>query len=71
MYSWPGSKKSLLQARADGADVRMVYSPLDALKLARENPDRQVIFFALGFETTMPSSAFTLLQAQSERVRNF
>ena len=67
----PGSKKSLLQARADGADVRMVYSPLDALKLARANPDRQVIFFALGFETTMPSSAFTVLQAQAERVRNF
>jgi hydrogenase expression/formation protein HypD len=67
----PGSKKSLLEARADGADVRMVYSPLDALKLARANPDRQVIFFALGFETTMPSSAFTVLQAQAERVRNF
>ena len=52
----PGSKKSLLQAKADGADVRMVYSPLDALELARNNPERQVIFFALGFETTMPSS---------------
>lgn len=67
----PGSKKSLLQARADGADVRMVYSPLDALKIARENPDRQVVFFALGFETTMPSTAFTILQAQAEGVRNF
>ncbi len=67
----PGSKKSLLQARADGADVRMVYSPLDALKLARENPARQVVFFALGFETTMPSTAFTLLQAEAEGVRNF
>jgi hydrogenase expression/formation protein HypD len=67
----PGSKKSLMQARAAGADVRMVYSPLDALKLARDNPSRQVIFFALGFETTMPSSAFTVLQAQAERVRNF
>ena len=49
----------------------MVYSPLDALKLARENPGRQVIFFALGFETTMPSSAFTVLQAQAERITNF
>jgi hydrogenase expression/formation protein HypD len=67
----PGSKKSLMGARADGADVRMVYSPLDALQLARANPDKQVIFFALGFETTMPSSAFTVLQAQAERVHNF
>ena len=67
----PGSKKSLLQARADGADVRMVYSPLDALKIARQNPDRQVVFFALGFETTMPSTAFTVLRAQAEGVRNF
>ncbi|MEO5883504.1 MAG: hydrogenase formation protein HypD [Caldimonas sp.] len=67
----PGSKKSLLQARADGADVRMVYSPLDALKIARENPKREVVFFALGFETTMPSTAFTVLRAQAEGVRNF
>jgi hydrogenase expression/formation protein HypD len=67
----PGSKKSLLQARADGADVRMVYSPLDALKLARENPERQVIFFALGFETTLPSSAFTVLAAKAQSVHNF
>ena len=67
----PGSRKSLLQARADGADVRMVYSPLDALKLARENPEKEVIFFALGFETTMPSTAFTLLRAQAEDVGNF
>jgi hydrogenase expression/formation protein HypD len=67
----PGSKKSLLQARADGADVRMVYSPLDALKLARDNPQRQVVFFALGFETTMPSTAFTVLAAQAEGLSNF
>jgi hydrogenase expression/formation protein HypD len=67
----PGSKKSLLQAKADGADVRMVYSPLDALKLARENPSREVIFFGLGFETTMPSTALTVLQAKAEGVRNF
>ena len=67
----PGSKKSLLKAKADGADVRMVYSPLDALKLARENPGREVIFFGLGFETTMPSTAMTVLQARSEGVRNF
>ena len=67
----PGSKKSLLKAKADGADVRMVYSPLDALKLAREHPSREVIFFGLGFETTMPSTALTVLQAQSEGVHNF
>ena len=67
----PGSKKSLLQAKADGADVRMVYSPLDALALARENPQREVIFFGLGFETTMPSTAMTVLQAQAEGLRNF
>lgn len=67
----PGSKKTLMQAKADGADVRMVYSPLDALQLARENPDREVVFFALGFETTMPSTALTVLQAESEGIGNF
>ena len=67
----PGSKKSLLQAKADGADVRMVYSPLDALALARANPDREVVFFGLGFETTMPSTAFTVLQAELEGLTNF
>lgn len=67
----PGSKKSLLQARADGADIRMVYSPLDALALARNNPSREVIFFALGFETTMPSTALTVLQAKADNIHNF
>ena len=67
----PGSKKSLLQARAEGCDVRMVYSPLDSLALAKENPDKQVVFFALGFETTMPSTALTILQAEREGVENF
>ena len=67
----PGSKKSLLRAKADGADVRMVYSPLDALDLARKHPDREVVFFALGFETTMPSTALTVLQAKVDRIRNF
>ena len=67
----PGSKKSLLQAKAEGSDVRMVYSPLDALTLARENPDRQVVFFGLGFETTMPSTALTVLQAEEEGIENF
>jgi hydrogenase expression/formation protein HypD len=67
----PGSKKSLLQAKAEGADVRMVYSPLDALRLARDNPGREVVFFGLGFETTMPSTALTVLQAEAEGVANF
>lgn len=67
----PGSRKSLAQAKADGADVRMVYSPIDALDLARRNPRREVVFFALGFETTMPSTALTLLQAARDDVRNF
>jgi hydrogenase expression/formation protein HypD len=67
----PGSKKSLLQAKADGADVRMVYSPLDALQLAHKNKDREVIFFALGFETTMPSTALTVLQAEADELENF
>ena len=67
----PGSKKSLLQAKADGADVRMVYSPLDALQLARDNPEREVVFFALGFETTMPSTALTVLEAEAEGITNF
>jgi hydrogenase expression/formation protein HypD len=67
----PGSRKSLMQARAEGADVRMVYSPLDALALARANPGREVVFFALGFETTMPSTALTVLQAEAEGIGNF
>ncbi len=67
----PGSHKSLLQAKAEGADVRMVYSPLDALALARKHPERQVVFFALGFETTMPSTALTVLAAAHEQIENF
>lgn len=67
----PGSKCSLLEAKAQGCDIRMVYSPMDALKLARENPDREVVFFALGFETTMPSTALTVLQASKEGINNF
>jgi hydrogenase expression/formation protein HypD len=67
----PGSKKSLLQAKADGVDVRMVYSPMDALALAQRNPDREVVFFAIGFETTMPSTALTILQAEKDGITNF
>lgn len=67
----PGSKKNLLQCKAEGADIRMVYSPLDALELAKRYPDKEVIFFALGFETTMPSTALTVLQAEADGVTNF
>ena len=64
MMRVPGAEGSLLDAKAEGADVRMVYSPLDALRIARENPDREVVFFAIGFETTAPSTALTLKRAQ-------
>jgi hydrogenase expression/formation protein HypD len=67
----PGSRRSLAQAKAEGADVRIVYSPADALALARAQPRREVVFFALGFETTMPSTALTVLEAAREGVRNF
>ena len=67
----PGTKKSLLQAKADGADIRIVYSPLDALELARRNPDREGVFFALGFETTTPSTALCVQQAAQEKISNF
>ncbi len=67
----PGSKMSLQQAKASGADVRTVYSPLDALAIAEKNPDREVVFFGLGFETTIPSSALTILQAVKKGIRNF
>ena len=71
MMRVPATRGSLLDAKARGADVRMVYSPLDALKIARENPDREVVFFAIGFETTTPSTALTLKRAQAEGIRNF
>ena len=71
MMRVPSSSGSLLDAKASGADVRFVYSPLDALRLARELPDRKVVFFAVGFETTAPSTAATLLRAREEGLRNF
>ncbi len=67
----PGTRKSLMQAKADGADIRMVYSPLDALELARRHPDREVVFFGLGFETTTPSTALSIQQAAREGLTNF
>ena len=71
MMRVPGSNGNLLEAKARGADVRFVYSPLDALRIASENPDRQVVFFAVGFETTAPSTALTVLQARERQVSNF
>jgi hydrogenase expression/formation protein HypD len=71
MMRVPGSKTSLLDAKARGADVRMVYSPLDALNIAKKNPDRDIVFLALGFETTSPSTAMTIRQAAKDGVENF
>jgi hydrogenase expression/formation protein HypD len=71
MMRVPGGDGSFFDANAEGADIRMVYSPLDALNLARLNPDRQVVFMAIGFETTAPSTAMTLLRAEAERLENF
>ncbi|MGC9445725.1 hydrogenase formation protein HypD [Cereibacter johrii] len=67
----PGARGSLLQAKARGADIRMVYSPLDALEIARRNPAREVVFFGLGFETTTPSTALSIQQAAREELLNF
>jgi hydrogenase expression/formation protein HypD len=71
MMRVPGGQGNLLQVKAEGADVRFVYSPLDALRLAVDHPERQVVFFAVGFETTAPSTALTLLQARALGVTNF
>ena len=71
MMRVPGARGSPLEHRARGLDARIVYSPLDALALARSNPDRHVLFFAIGFETTAPATALTLMRAQAEGIRNF
>ncbi|WP_248959237.1 hydrogenase formation protein HypD [Sphaerisporangium perillae] len=71
MMRVPGGNGSFLDAKARGADIRMVYSPLDALKIARDNPDKRVVFLAIGFETTAPSTAMTVLRAAAERIGNF
>ena len=67
MLRVPGSSKDLFRIKSAGGDVRVVYSPLDALNLARENPDREVVFFGIGFETTAPANAMTVYQAQAAR----
>ena len=71
MLRVPGSEKSLLQAKAEGADVRILYSPLEAVKLAEENPDRQVVFFAVGFETTAPANALSVIHAHRKQLDNY
>ncbi|MGA2285606.1 MAG: hydrogenase formation protein HypD, partial [Dehalococcoidia bacterium] len=71
MLRVPGSAKDLLSVKAEGGDVRMVYSSLDALKLAREHPDRNVVFFAIGFETTAPANAMAVVVAEREGIDNF
>ena len=71
MLRVPGSNKDLLTVKSEGHDVRMVYSPMDALKLAQENPDREIVFFAVGFETTAPANAMSVYQARARGVANF
>ncbi|WP_151081926.1 hydrogenase formation protein HypD [Nocardioides cynanchi] len=71
MLRVPGSSQDLFSIKSAGGDVRVVYSPLDALRLARENPDREVVFFGIGFETTAPANAMTVYQAQRQGIANF
>jgi len=71
MMRVPGSKKDLLSVKADGGDVRMLYSPLDALKIAQDNPTKEIIFFAVGFETTAPANAMSVYLAKERGIKNF
>ena len=71
MLRVPGSKYSLLEAKAAGADVRILYSPLEAVKIAQENPNREVVFFAVGFETTAPANALSVVLAHSMGIKNY
>jgi hydrogenase expression/formation protein HypD len=71
MLRVPGSGGDLLAVKAGGGDVRVLYSPLDAVKLAQKNPEKEVVFFAVGFETTAPAHALAVIQAHRQRVRNF
>lgn len=71
MLRVPGSQKSLLEAKANGADVRILYSPLEAVKLAKENPEKEVVFFAVGFETTAPANALSVMAAKAQGVKNY
>ena len=71
MLRVPGSSRDLFAVKATGGDVRIVYSPLDALEIARNNPDKTVVFFAIGFETTAPANAMAVVQAKAQGIRNF
>lgn len=71
MLRVPGKKKDLLSVKAEGGDVRIVYSPMDALELAKKNPDKKVVFFAVGFETTAPANAMAVYQADKQGINNF
>ncbi|MET7301814.1 hydrogenase formation protein HypD [Embleya sp. NPDC005575] len=71
MLRVPGTDRDLFRVRSEGGDVRVVYSPLDALAIARDNPDREVVFFGIGFETTAPPNAMTVYQARRLGIRNF
>ena len=71
MLRVPGNRGSLQSARASGKDVRVVYSPIDALQIAEQNPHREVVFFAVGFETTAPATALALLEARRRELKNF
>lgn len=71
MIRVPGSKQSLLEAKSHGGDLRILYSPLEAVNVARENPDKEVVFFAVGFETTAPANALSVLHAEKEGLTNY
>ena len=71
MLRVPGTEKDLLTVKATGGDIRIIYSPLDALKIARENPTKQVVFFGVGFETTAPTTAMAVYQAHQQGIENF
>ncbi len=71
MLRVPGSNQDLFSVRASGGDVRVVYSPIEALRIAEENPDRQVVFFGIGFETTAPSNAISVIKAKAQKVNNY
>ena len=71
MLRVPGSERDLFSIRAAGGQVRVVYSPLDAVRIAQENPDKQVVFFAIGFETTAPANAMSVIQAKALGLKNY
>ena len=71
MLRVPGSQKTLLEAKAEGADIRILYSPLEAVKIAEDNPDKEVVFFAVGFETTAPANALSVIHAHRRGVKNY